>query len=103
MAARQRRPEDALAVDVAAARPVAGHWRFIDLGQGRVGRIWSRVYANHIAGVPERSAPDRPIDRVHRDRIEARDDALVLDRVDRLIGLDIIVALAVAVGVEDEG
>ena len=102
MAARQRRPEHALAVDVAAARPIAGHWRLVDLGERRVGRIGSRVHANHITGISQRSAPDRAVDRVHRDRVEADDDALVLGRVDRLVGLDIIGALAVAVGVDDE-
>jgi len=38
----------------------------------------------------------------YRHRIKAGDDALVLARVDRLVGLDVVVALAVAVGVEDE-
>ena len=38
----------------------------------------------------------------YRHRIKAGDDALVLARVDRLVGLDIVVALAVAVGVDDE-
>src|SRR5438094_686316 len=54
------------------------------------------------ARVAQRSAPDRAVDRVDRDRIEAGHDALVLCRIDRLVRLDIIVALAVAVGVEDQ-
>src|SRR5581483_8173791 len=47
--------------------------------------------------------PDRVVDRTRHHRIEtgAASDALILGWIDRLIGLDIIVALAVAVGVED--
>src|SRR5262249_41566899 len=66
-------------------------------------RIGPRVDANHIAGIPERGTPNGSIRWAHRDRIEAGDDALVFPWVDRLVGLDTIVALAVAVGVENEG
>ena len=42
------------------------------------------------------------VDRTRRDAVERRVDALVLRRIDRLIGLDVRVALAVAVRVEHE-
>jgi hypothetical protein len=67
-------------------------------------RIETRIDANHIAGVSQRGAPDRPVGRAHGDRIQTGDDALVLlCRVDRLVGLDIVVPFAIAVGVENEG
>ena len=47
-------------------------------------------------------APDRAVDRARHHGVEARVDALVLGRIDRLVRLDVGVALAVAVGVEDE-
>src|SRR5262245_43466893 len=102
MAARQRGPKDALAVDIAAARPVAGEGRLIDFGERGVGRIGPGGHSNHVSRVTQRCAPYSPVDRVHRDGIEARDDALVLRRVDRLARLDIIVAFAIAVGVDNE-
>ena len=103
MAARQRRPEHAVAVDVAAARPVAGQRRLVDFGRARCASD-RRPGSTRTTqpGYPSDGAPDRAVDRVHGDRVEASDDALVLGRVDRLVGLDIVVALAVAVGVEDE-
>jgi hypothetical protein len=45
---------------------------------------------------------DRAVDRARHDRVEAAGDALVLARIDRLVRLDIGVALAVAVGVEHQ-
>src|SRR5439155_10383206 len=45
---------------------------------------------------------DRPVGRADGDAVETGDDALVLRRIDRLVGLDVVVALAVAVGVENE-
>ena len=53
-------------------------------------------------GNPSDGAPDRAVHRTDGDAVESRRDALVLRRIDRLIGLDPFVALAVAVGVEDE-
>src|SRR5437899_754199 len=65
-------------------------------------RIGSRVDPHDVSGIAERGPPDGAVRRGDGDRIEARDDALVLGRVYRLVGLDIIVPFAVAVGVENE-
>ena len=52
--------------------------------------------------MPRTDPQIEPSDRARRHAVERRVDALVLRRIDRLIGLDVGVALAVAVGVEDE-
>src|SRR5581483_12194861 len=49
-----------------------------------------------------RLAPDRIVDRARHDAVERRGDALVFRGIDRVFGPDIRVALAVAVGVDDE-
>src|SRR5262249_54547742 len=47
-------------------------------------------------------APDRIVDRARLHTIERGVDPLVLVRIERLVGLYIVVALAVAVGVDDD-
>src|SRR6266550_2376820 len=47
-------------------------------------------------------APDRAIDRARHDRVEAAGHTLVLGRVDRLVGLDRGIPLAIAIGVEHD-
>src|SRR5580704_17603141 len=110
MAARQRHPHDALLVDVHTARRIAMHLRLrvvprwlVEFGQRGFRRVGARDQVNNAARKAERRPPDRPVGRADRDAVEPGDDALVLLRIDRLVGLDIVVALAVAVGVEDEG
>ena len=102
MAARERHPHDALRVDVAAADAEAGRRDVIDLGERGLRRILSQDDANDRAGVAAVRTPDRSVHRARHDRVEAGLDALVLRRIDGLIGLDVRVALAVAVRVEDE-
>ena len=48
--------------------------------------------------------PNRAVARMRHDRVGAgaRHDTLVLARIDCLVRLDVLVALAVAIGVEDE-
>src|SRR4029077_5112810 len=49
MPARERRPEDAVAIYIAAARPVARGWRLINFRQGGVCRIGCGVGPTDIA------------------------------------------------------
>ena len=65
-------------------------------------RIVARSDAHDAAGIAQHGAPDRAVRRADGDAVEVHRDPLVLGRIDRLVGLDIGVALAVAVGVEDE-
>src|SRR5436189_6114468 len=102
VAARERSPEDAVAVDVAAARPITGKRRLVDLGKGGTRGIGPGIHAHDIAREGARGAPDASVHWVHRDGIQTGDHSLVLGRIDRRVGLDPFVALAVAVGVEHE-
>jgi hypothetical protein len=102
VATRERHPIDAVGADVAASRPEAGERRLVDLGEARVRRIGPRRKPDDGAGIAEHRAPDRAVGRADRDGVVVDLDPLVLGRIDRLGRLDIIVALAVAVGVEDE-
>ena len=78
---------------------IARHRRRIDLGELRL-----RIEAHGIAAATDSSdCPHTvPSSGLTHDAVEADRDALVLRRIDRLIGLDPFVALAVAVGVEHE-
>src|SRR5207244_7454145 len=60
------------------------------------------IHAHHIAGEAARGAPHGAVDGIYRHRIQTGDHALVLRRINRLVGLDPLVALAVAVGIEHE-
>ena len=102
VAARQRHPHDALAVDVGAADAEARHRHVVDLRERRLRRIRSRNEPHDSARIGPERAPDRAVHRTRHHGVEARDDPLVLGGIDRLIRLDVLVALAVAVGVEDE-
>ena len=101
VAARERHPHDALAVDVAAARAEARHRDVEHLGQLRVGIVTHHAAASrkHPDGIP-----DRAIGRIRHDRVGAgaAGDAHILGGIYRLIGLGVLVSLAVAVDVEDE-
>src|SRR5579864_8670676 len=105
MAAAERHPDHALAVDIAAARTEAGHWDVIDLGERRrrrVGPERNAYYTARAAQDADRS-PDRTVSRTWHDGVEPAANALVLGRIDRLVGLDIVGALPVAFGIEHEG
>src|SRR5581483_13608 len=109
LAARQRGPDHALAVDVDAARTIGALRRLVDLGQRGLRRVRARQQPDDVARLVEareadihRLAPDRIVDRARLHAVERRQHALVLGRIDRLVGLDPGVALAVAVGVDDQ-
>ena len=102
MAAGERYPHPALAVDVGAARAEAWHRDVVLFRQCRLRRVGAGVEPHDRAGAGAQRAPDRAVGRAHHHGIKHLADALVLGRVHRLVGLDIVVALAVAVGVEDQ-
>src|SRR5262245_8358774 len=58
LATRQRDPDDAIAVDVAAARTEPWLRHVVDLGDGGFRRIWSRHHTNHRTRVGPVRAPD---------------------------------------------
>src|SRR5262249_8905159 len=100
--ARERDPRHTAAVDVESAHAVAGRWNSIDFGQGRLGRIRAGLQPQNETGMTDVRSPDRAVDRVVGDAVEAETDARVLGGIAGLIRLDPRVALAVAVGVDDE-
>src|SRR5262249_36545142 len=103
VAARQRHPDYASAVDVHAAGAVAGRGNVVDFRKRGGWRVGAGAHADDRAREGEQRAPDRAVRGIDADAVERSDDALVLRRIDRLVRLDIaFVALAVAVGVEDE-
>src|SRR4051794_22774492 len=57
---------------------------------------------NDIAREAERRAPKRPVHRVDAGAVKRRRHALVVRWIDRLLRLDIITPLTIAVGVEDK-
>src|SRR3984893_967163 len=103
VAARQRHPDHAFAVDVHAARAVTGRGNLVDLRKRRGRGVGAGAHADDRAREGEHRAPDRAVHRIDADAVERSNDALILRRIDRLVRLGIaFVALAVAVGVEDE-
>src|SRR5438445_7717926 len=96
VAARERHPRDAAAVDVESAHAVAGRWDSVDFRQRRRRRVGARLKPQDVARVPDVRSPDRAVDRVVGDAVEAEPDTLVLVWIVRLIRLDPGVALAVA-------
>src|SRR5205085_4171356 len=104
VSAPHRRPHDALLVDVGAADAEVRLRHEVDFRERRRGRIRSGRDTHDGRGTAEGvdGAPDRAIDRTRHDGIEPAGDALVLRRIDRLVGLAVVIALAVAVGVADE-
>src|SRR5215470_9896781 len=103
VAARQRHPDHTFAIDVHAARAMAGRGNVVDFRKRGGWRVGAGTHADDRAREGEHRAPDRAVHRIDADAVERSDDALVLRRIDRLVRLDIaFVALAVAVGVEDE-
>src|SRR5688500_20349246 len=74
MPARQRGPEHAVAIDVAAARREAGadlvvEWRFVDFGERRLRRIRSRHQPHDFARIAKHCAPDRSVRRSEERRV----------------------------------
>ena len=71
------------------------------LGQ-RLVRVLGRIDAHDRARAAAQRAPDRAVGRARHHGVEGRADAHVLARLLRLAGLGVLVALAVAVGVEHQ-
>src|SRR5258706_1182259 len=106
MAARQNGPEHAIAGDVGAARREAGHGRLRVLERELIilGELCLGIVAYDAAGESRHAAPDAAVRRIGADAVEARNDPLILARIARLAGFGPTdVALAIAVGVQDEG
>ena len=102
MAAGQRHPDDALTVDVAAARAEARHRHIVDFGERRRRRVGAGIEPNDRAGIGAQRAPHRAVHRARHDRVEHLADAHVLARLERLAGLGVFAALAVAGSIDDE-
>ena len=102
VAARQRHPRHALAVDIEPAHSVSGRRNLVDFRQRGLLGIRSRLYADYPPGVADVRPPDGTVRRAVRDAVEAEPDPLVLGGIFRLVGLDVRVSPAVAVGVDDE-
>src|SRR6185503_11338995 len=109
LTAREHGPDDAVGIDVHAARREALRRRFrvvprhlVVLGERRVGRVRTRHDADDGTRHPEYRAPHRSIRWTRRHAVEAALDPLVLRRVDWIVDADKRIALAVAVGVEHE-
>ena len=101
--AAQCDPGDAVAVDVHAADAVAALLgRHLEpLRERGLVRVRARREADDRAGNGVDRSPDRSIGgRV--DAVELVVNQLVLGRIDRILRADVRIALAVAVGVEDE-
>ena len=75
--------------------------QLVDFRQRGLRRIRTGHEPHDRARESERRSPDRSVGRRRR-RVERRVDALVLRRIHRLIRLDVGVAPAVAVGVDDQ-
>src|SRR5207344_1874445 len=74
----ERHPDDAIAVDVHAAKAEAGQRDLVDFRERGVGRILTRRHPQNVARVREIRAPERPIARRPGDAVEAERDAGVL-------------------------
>src|SRR5262249_16628198 len=95
-------PGDALAVQVHSANAEFGRRKLVGLGQSRYRRIRTQIHPHDPASTRRIRAPAAAVIRVDGDTVKAEVEAFVFAGVDRSIGLDVIVALAVAVGVDDE-
>ena len=102
VAARERHPHHALAVDVGAAHAEARHRHVVDFRQRGLRRVRSRERSARSRRGCRAATPRSSRRPGSASRRRSRRDALVLRRIERLVGLDVVVALAVAVGVEHE-
>src|SRR5262249_17417895 len=109
MSACQWHPDNAVAIDVHTARPVAIHGSFglvprhlVDFRQSGCRRVVAGIHPDHRSGKSQDRSPDGTVHRVHTDAVVARYDPFVFCWVNGLVGLYVFVALAVAVGIEDE-
>ena len=102
MAARERCPDDSLFVDVGAADAEARQRNVVDFGERRLRGIRPGRDAHDCAWKSPHRAPDRAVGRTRHHGVETGNDSLVLGRIHRFVRLDVRVALAVAVGVENK-
>src|SRR5207247_935664 len=102
--ARERHPHYALAVDITAARPKTRPRYIVDFGERGLRRVRAGIEPHDRSRTRARAerAPDGAVDWARHHRVEHLADALVLVGIDRIVGPDILVALAVAIRVEDE-
>ena len=108
MSAREHRPDDALAVDVHAARRETLHRRLrvvprhlVVLGQRSLGRVRSRGETNQRARHSQDRSPDRAVRR-RRVAVVRHIDSFVLGFIRRLIRFRVGVAFPVSVVIQDE-
>src|SRR5262249_53221288 len=99
VAARQRHPDHTFAIDVHAARAMAGRGNVVDFRKGGGWRVGAGAHADDRAREGEHRAPDRAVHRIDADAVERSNDTLVLRRIDRLGRLaPALLARAVALG-----
>src|SRR5688572_17062044 len=108
MPTRERRPDDAVAVDVHSARGETLNTSLRVVPRQLVqlrerGRGWpaARSQSNDRAGETQRRSPHRSVRR-RRHGVKPRRDPLVLRGIEWRVGLDVVVASAVAVCVENQ-
>src|SRR5271165_839091 len=98
MAARQRYPHDAVAIDIGAAHAEAGRRHIVDLAEPG-----SRIESDDGARITKSDrAPDASVGRIRHHGIEADRQALVRFAVRGLTGFDPRVELAIAIRVEHQ-
>ena len=104
MAAVERHPNHAVAIDVHAANAVSRQRHLVDFRKRRVRRVGSGTDTDDVAGMRQARSPDRTVGWTPGDAIQRKGNARVLGRIQRGAGLVItFVAPAVAVGVDNEG
>jgi hypothetical protein len=79
----ERRPDDAVLIDVDAARIEATVRNAIDLCAARLGRVVAAIDADDVAGEGFGRAPGRVVHRARHDAIERETDLRVELRVER--------------------
>src|SRR5262245_31137829 len=104
MAARQRRPDYTVSINVHAADAVrAGIKRhLVNFGEGSLRRVGSRIKPHDRAGKSLGRSPDRTVHRTNGDTVIGGYDPLVFRRIHGLIRLHPLITFAIAVGVQDE-
>ncbi len=109
MSAGEHGPDHAVAINIHSARREALYgglrivpWHFVYFRERGFCRIRSRIQPHDSARETESRAPDGAVGGAWSHCIETNLDAFIFRRIDGLIRLHVIIALAVAVGVQDE-
>src|SRR6185436_3514613 len=101
-ARRERCPDEAVAVDIDAARIDAGLGHLVDLGLARLGWVVAEIDAHDVARSVLRRAPHGVVDGARDHGIEIVPDLGIAPRILRLIrDVPRLRDLAVAVAVDD--